>query len=728
MALVIPTLPMTGSRLKTSLEEIRQRISLKLESTSELNSLGNFTHGDRCTTPDGSYEIVSGLGAAPGSTVIDMLQEGLQAVLAADYPLEDVTMLLADTRPNSVLPEGQSLLTRSEQFIYRVADSGVTDHHLTTAGGVKLYVEPGVRGFDLRAFGATGDGITDDTDAMGKALSAAQNTGTGSQTMLFAGRDFAYSSQVQITKNNTMISFDGNARMIPLATGTAFRVEGAAPTSWISLAADAEEGATTITLASPAGWSVGEWIELRSESPLPGANTEAGKCALIALITDVSGTTLTLDRTLPYDFTTAASAVAGQPSMIENVVIDGAQINRRDFSTLIGFGIYLKYCANVIIRAPRIYGSKPVNAADQSGGVNGISIGHGCINVTISDADIAHVGWYGISISGYCEGVRINGGEIRDCRHGISLVWLSNEYGEPHNITITGVTARDCNQSCFDTHDTGRSVIFDKCRAFGSRTDSGFQIRNQGTLLRACESAYNHLDGIIGRVDPRGLCIETPKIYRNGRNGIVSTAPVCVIGGSVRDNAQTANGNALYAPGGCITGTELLGQIGGSGSNTVVTLCNATSPAVNTPLQLSGVISPADNPGVSWFLQKFGSRDYRDVTLTGCDLRGYSTNLARTTVNANDMGPRMINNVVVSTAAHRSGRVTLAGSTTTVSNSSVTSMPSEPFWTTKIKLTRVSSGAADGVLSIGRVINNSGFTILSTQTGDNSVVEWEIIG
>lgn len=58
---------------------------------------------------------------------------------------------------------GARITTLTEGFPYEVADSAATDHHVQTAGGVKLYVLP-VNGeeYYLSAFGIAKDGVTDD--------------------------------------------------------------------------------------------------------------------------------------------------------------------------------------------------------------------------------------------------------------------------------------------------------------------------------------------------------------------------------------------------------------------------------------------------------------------------------------------------------------------------------------------------------------------------------------
>jgi len=91
----------------------------------------------------------------------------------------DVAALLADTQftyaagvPNTVqVAAGDILRTLTEGFAYEVAASGAADEDVTTAGGVKLYIVPSAAGCDVKAAGAVGDGVTDDTAAFNIAKS-----------------------------------------------------------------------------------------------------------------------------------------------------------------------------------------------------------------------------------------------------------------------------------------------------------------------------------------------------------------------------------------------------------------------------------------------------------------------------------------------------------------------------------------------------------------------------
>lgn len=97
-----------------------------------------------------------------------------QAALFDGPWLANVAALLANTSltyttgTSSSVAVGGFVRTRSEGFSYRVAAASATDHHIVTAGGVKLYIA------DLRVtfdhYGAIGDGISDDTARMTSAF------------------------------------------------------------------------------------------------------------------------------------------------------------------------------------------------------------------------------------------------------------------------------------------------------------------------------------------------------------------------------------------------------------------------------------------------------------------------------------------------------------------------------------------------------------------------------
>lgn len=67
---------------------------------------------------------------------------------------------------------GRTIHVRTGDHYYVVLASGESSYHVITNGGVKLNVIPSASGYNVRAFGATGDGSTNDTVAVQAALNA----------------------------------------------------------------------------------------------------------------------------------------------------------------------------------------------------------------------------------------------------------------------------------------------------------------------------------------------------------------------------------------------------------------------------------------------------------------------------------------------------------------------------------------------------------------------------
>jgi hypothetical protein len=100
---------------------------------------------------------------------------------------------------------GDIVRTLEEGCTYKVADAAAQNHHVATVGGaggaVKLYVLPSDDGtYNARAFGALGDGVTDDAPAIQKAIDhvggSADLAGEGG-TIVFPCGEYAIGATVR---------------------------------------------------------------------------------------------------------------------------------------------------------------------------------------------------------------------------------------------------------------------------------------------------------------------------------------------------------------------------------------------------------------------------------------------------------------------------------------------------------------------------------------------------
>ena len=135
----------------------------------------------------------SAITQAQYDAVIQAAADALASATAAalyDGPwLDTVAALIADTSltyapalPGTVVA-GDYVQTRKEGFAYQVAASGASDQHVTTAGGVKLYVLAGASGISWLAFGVAADNITDDTAAVQAFANAVTSRDYGAAIM-----------------------------------------------------------------------------------------------------------------------------------------------------------------------------------------------------------------------------------------------------------------------------------------------------------------------------------------------------------------------------------------------------------------------------------------------------------------------------------------------------------------------------------------------------------------
>lgn len=128
----------------------------------------------------------------PGPFLIDNLSVLAENVVYAngaaarlELQFSTVAGLLGDTAMSYTSAEAV-LVTAGEylkagQYLYQVAAAGAANHHLTTAGGVKLYVLTDEAPL-AEQFGAKGDGTTEDSSAISAALTAFGQVRLGAKT------------------------------------------------------------------------------------------------------------------------------------------------------------------------------------------------------------------------------------------------------------------------------------------------------------------------------------------------------------------------------------------------------------------------------------------------------------------------------------------------------------------------------------------------------------------
>lgn len=117
--------------------------ALRRSSVANVASILNGSKTAATWTSDNDVLALGQIGVETDTGPRFKIGDGVSAWNDLPYAntaeVDDVDTLLASTVDYA---EGSFVRTRSEGFAYEVAASGATDHHVTTAGGVKIYALP----------------------------------------------------------------------------------------------------------------------------------------------------------------------------------------------------------------------------------------------------------------------------------------------------------------------------------------------------------------------------------------------------------------------------------------------------------------------------------------------------------------------------------------------------------------------------------------------------------
>ena len=321
---------------------------------------------------------------------------------------------------------------------------------------------------DAKNFGAKGDGITDDTLAITKAIKY------GFKAKLSKG-NYRITSQIIDNRNTPFeLNFENGAKIIAdLTSGYALIFEGTGVISDTKiLAVDVFRHAHSIQLDDVSGLNVDDYIKIKDTTALwkhdPRTGIYPGELNQIHSI-DTVNKVVKLKKPICYKYNTTNTSVS-KIQIRNNVKLNNINIEVNNSSNF--NGILVMNASNVSINNVDLLRTR----------LTGMSLTR-CIDVSVSGCDISDITYngsvtsYGISVAD-CRNVLLSSNTIKNCRGCIDITGGEIPSWEVTVISNTATNAaHDSNNEgrAFGTHGSCGDVKFVANTAIGGT--NGFYCR-----------------------------------------------------------------------------------------------------------------------------------------------------------------------------------------------------------------------------------------------------------
>lgn len=313
-------------------------------------------------------------------------------------------------------------------------------------------------------FGATGDGVADDTAELQACIDGADGREIDLQGLTYKVAT-TLSLVSDTTLKNGKISFSTASDSDVL-----FEAFGSVGTQYTLTAAPAK-AATSVAVSSATGLAAGDWCFLQSTDDFSA--TDSGKRGEWVRVLSVSGLTINLEQKVRLTYTTGYTMY--KPAMLENITLENLTLTGNGYTgsaAQYGLRAYLCKNVNVIRCVADSFGNTAFSLETVLGG-----------NVTDCAASRGNFSTgtaYGVSLTGGCDGVTVKGGRYSALRHGVTVGGtFFTEFGH----TITGVTTSACSDSGIDVHPNamGITIVGNTIDCYSSdATQTGDGITCQG--------------------------------------------------------------------------------------------------------------------------------------------------------------------------------------------------------------------------------------------------------
>lgn len=376
--------------------------------------------------------------------------------------------------------EGDFIFVTSTGYLYERALDAASDAHLDYSGasGVKLYVHSN----EVKAFGATGDGVTDDSTAIQAALDAKEVVDFGDSENVYI-----INSQLDLNDNQTI---HGRGATINYSSRTGstqygIRCDGSLSATSTTLTSNATIGDFTISVTSGSSFVEGDWVLLYSEDTY-SHYAAAGNFRYGEYLRVYSSTSNSVTFTTPViegTYTTGNTATIKKVDFKSGIRIDGLKFVGYNNNSANTNGIGLTYVSDFIVSNCNFEFSDAYAMFIQNS-IDGRIYGnkfYGVAAVTSGSASVH----YGVTIVDACSRIDVGSNHFERYRHGV-ITTATENYGQPtyinihHNTMHNAQAGQYARSWAYEHHGFGRYVSFNhnSCNGgFGGiNVDAGFDV------------------------------------------------------------------------------------------------------------------------------------------------------------------------------------------------------------------------------------------------------------
>jgi|GEM_PF-2918312 len=430
---------------------------------------------------------VSGYAALDASAKIPTPQLGgsgasSSTFLRGDRTWSDITGAIDANARVTVQKAGTTIGTR--RAINFIQGAGVT---LTTADNsgserVDVTLAASSTVFNVKDYGATGDGVTDDAPFIQSTIAAA--TAAGGGVVFMPGGTYKISTLGINLGTNVFLRGAGRGATTILqaywpaaagsgGSGAAFmEVAGTMGTALACSAAT--HGVSIITgISSTAGLSVGQFIMISSQDIYYINYPTRFKGELARIKSVDSASQITIYGIVRDDY--SSTPTIAPITMVSNTGISDLTIKNTDQGTTHATALmHFTFCQSIRIS----------NVQLQNSDFAGMRV-TSCYDVNIADSafydftDVPATGQlgYGVLAELATELLNVQSCHFVRVRHAFTTGGTGGKFGGPHNLVIANCVASETSETAFDTHQIGSQITFignsaSSCQSAGYTTRS----------------------------------------------------------------------------------------------------------------------------------------------------------------------------------------------------------------------------------------------------------------